>query len=95
MSGRAERHLREISARLRGLRAELAVADEQLLALDDDADDARLRSLVSDSPVDDREHRDASRQAEAMRRHRKRTAAEIARLEAEQDHWLDRLTGDT
>lgn len=87
-----ERRLTEVGRRLRQLRDELVVADEQLLHLADAADDARLRALVSETPVSDREHREAARHAEAMRAHRAAVADEIQRLEVAQDELLDRLT---
>jgi hypothetical protein len=86
-----ERRLAEVGTRLRQLREELSVSDEQLVHLSGEADDARLRSLVSETPVADREHQDAQRHAEAMARHRAQVAEEIARLEATQDELLDRL----
>lgn len=89
-----ERRLRDISSQLRALREDLRVTDEQLLQLESEADDARLRALVSETPLADREHRQAARHAEALRRHRGDLAARIARLEADQDALLDRL-GDT
>ena len=90
-----ERRLTEVGRRLRELREELQVADEQLAHLADAADDARLRALVSETPVSDREHREASRHAEAMRAHRSAVAAEIARLEGQQDELLDRFSSET
>lgn len=89
-----ERRLSEVSTRLRALRAELAVSDEQLAVLADAADDARLRALVSETPVAGREHHEAQRHADAMARHRAELAEEVARLEATQDELLDRLTAE-
>lgn len=89
-----ERRLTEVGQRLRTLREELRVADEQLVHLADAADDARLRSLVSETPVSEREHRAAARHAQAMRDHRGSVAAEIARLERAQDELLDRLSAE-
>lgn len=86
-----ERRLTEVGRRIRELREELRVADEQLVHLADAADDARLRSLVSETPVSDREHREAARHADAMRSHRQSVVEEIARLEQAQDDLLDRL----
>ena len=86
-----ERRLREVSERLKTLRDDLRVADEQLAHLDDLADDARIKSLVSETPGVDRERRDAVRHAEAMRRHRSTVVGEIERLEQSQDELLDRL----
>jgi chromosome segregation ATPase len=90
-----ERRLREVSERLRQLREELRVADEQLAHLTEEADEARLRSLVSETPLSDREHHDAQRHAEAMQRHRQEVLDTIARLEATQDELLDRLVAQS
>lgn len=86
-----ERRLQEVSARLRRLREDLGVADEQLAHFADEAGDARLRALVSETPGADREHRDAQRHAAAMARHRDEVSAEIAELERRQDELLDQL----
>lgn len=90
-----ERRLTEVGKRLQELREELRIADEHLLHLADSADDARLRALVSETPVAEREHREASRHAESMRNHRTTVAAEIDRLEVTQDELLDRLLAES
>lgn len=90
---RVEKRLKQNSDRLKKLHDDLRVADEQLIQLADEADDARLRSLVSETPLADREHRDAGRHADKMRKHRESVATEIAKLEAAQDELLDQLTG--
>lgn len=90
-----ERRLRQVAGRLRRLRAELEVTTEQLAQLADAADDARLRALVSETPISDRDHRQAARHADAMRRHREAVTAEIAELEREQDELLDRLLAES
>ena len=86
-----ERRLMELSDRLREARRELAIADEQLAHLAENADDARLRSLVSETPLADREHREAARHADAMTRHQAAVVASIDQLERSQDELLDRL----
>jgi len=87
-----ERRLVDVGDRLKRLRRDLAVADEQLEHVAAEADDARLRSLVSETPIAEHEHREAQRQAEAIGRGRADLADEIERLEALQDELLDRLT---
>jgi hypothetical protein len=87
-----ERRLTEVSERMRQLREELRVADEQLGHLAELADEARLRALVSETPLSDREHTDAQRHADVMQRHRQEVLEEITRLEASQDDLLDRLS---
>lgn len=90
-----ERRLSQVGERLRQLRSELDVSTEQLAHLADAADDARLRSLVSETPVADHEHRQADRHARAMRRHRAKVEAEIARLERDQDALLDQFVAES
>lgn len=90
-----ERRLAEVGARLKQLRDELSVSDEQLGHLVEAADDARLRSLVSETPLADREHQDAQRHADAMHRHRAEVLDQISRLEQTQDELLDRLMAET
>ena len=89
-----ERRLTEISGRLQRLRADLAVAEEQLAHLTADAEDARVRSLVSETAQSGSVHRDAERHSRAMERHRDDMLADMARLEAVQDDLLDRMGTD-
>jgi chromosome segregation ATPase len=86
-----ERRLSEVAEQLKAVRRELAIADEQLAHLDEEATDARLRAMVSETPVAERDHREAEKHAEAMRRHRAEVANELSRLERSQDELLDRL----
>jgi hypothetical protein len=86
-----ERKLSEAAERLRHVRAELAVVDEQLAFLTDAADEARLRAMVSETPMADREHREAQKHADAMARHRADLVSEIAELQRSQDELLERL----
>jgi hypothetical protein len=90
-----ERRLTEVATRLKQLRGELAVSDEQLVQLAAEADDARLRALVSETPLAGREHQDAQRHADAMQRHRAEVLAGIAKLEEAQDELLDRLLAES
>ncbi|MDG2908043.1 MAG: hypothetical protein P6D49_07050 [Acidimicrobiales bacterium] len=87
-----ERRLSEIGERLRRLRVDVAIAEEQLAHLSDEADDARVRHLVSETPLSERERRDAERQVAAIARHREDLLAEVLRLEITQDELLDRMT---
>ena len=86
-----ERRLRETGVRLRRLREELAVVDEQLEHLNDDAEDKELRSLVSETLGAGVEYREARLHAEAMRRHRTQVHSSILELEAKQDELLDKM----
>ena len=89
-----ERRLTEVGERLQRLRADLAVAEEQLAHLTAEAEDARVRSLVSETAQSGSVHRDAERHARAMERHRDDVMADIARLEVAQDALLDRMGAD-
>ncbi|MDQ1373203.1 MAG: hypothetical protein QOJ09_541 [Actinomycetota bacterium] len=86
-----ERRLTAVTDRLRRARAELAVIDEQLAALADAADETRVRALVSETPLADREHDEAQRHADAMARSRTALLSSISELERAQNELLDRL----
>jgi hypothetical protein len=45
-----ERRLSQVASRLRTLRDELAMVDEQLVQFRDDADELSLRALMSETP---------------------------------------------
>ena len=87
-----QRRLSKTSDRLRSLRVDLQVLDEQRLHFGDEADDARIRALVSETPLSDREHRDAQRHADAHDRQRQAIVDEIGVLEKTQDDLLDQMT---
>jgi hypothetical protein len=90
-----ERRLMDVAHRLKRAREELAVIDDQLAALSDAADDARIRSLVSETSLAQREYTAAQRHADAMARTREMVEADVAELQATQDELLDRLiSGD-
>lgn len=86
-----ERRLTQVATRLRALRDELAMVDEQLSHLTDDADDLALRALVSETPAASYESNDARKHVDAMRRHRDHVMTEISALEDRQDDLLDEL----
>ena len=85
------RRLVDVSERVKRLRSELAVTEEQLVFLAHEADDARLRALVSETPLGDVEARDARRHCDALTRHRDAISASIDALVGEQDALLDAL----
>ena len=87
-----ERKLNDLNAELQTLRGELRIIDEQLQHFVDTADDARLRSLISETPLAGREHREAAKAVAAMRRDREATLKRMAKLESKQDALLDELT---
>ena len=80
-----QRRLVDVSERLKRIRAELAVTDEQLGFLEEEAEDVRLRALVAETPLADVEARDAPRHADAQRRHRETLRRTVASSQREQD----------
>ncbi len=84
-----------MSARLKRLRADLQVIDEQMLFFADAADETRLRALMSETPLADKEHHDAQKHADAMAKERANVVASIAELEKAQDELLDKLVAET
>ena len=87
-----ERSLRDVHGRLTKARQELAVLDEQLVVINDIADDLRLRSLVSETPLAAHEHSDAQRHLEAAQRARTALVQTVAELERRQNELLEQLT---
>lgn len=94
-NAQVERKLRRVGEQLRSLRDDLRVTEEQLAQLSDEEEDARIRALVSETPLAEREHRKASRHADRLRKSRDRAVAKIAALEREQDELLDRLSASS
>jgi len=88
------RRLVDVSERLKRLRAELGVTEEQLAFLETEAEDSRLRALVAETPLADAEARDARRHADALGRHRDSLVLSIAALAREQDSLLDRMSAE-
>lgn len=86
-----QRKLSQVSSRIKEIRDELRVVEDQLAALVDDADDKSLRALVSETPSADHEYRESQRHADAMRRHRDGLVAELSDLEARINDLLDKL----
>lgn len=88
---RTERRLADVGARLASLRKDLQVAEQAFSQVEFEADDARLRAMVSETPLAQKEHEQVRRQAELVRRNRDGLRAEIAKLEQRQDELLDRF----
>jgi hypothetical protein len=86
-----ERRLIDVADRLKRLRSELAIADEQCAHLTAEAEDARLRSLVSETPLAEAEAHESRRHADAQSRQRDSLRHSIGELEREQDALLDQM----
>jgi predicted nucleic acid-binding Zn-ribbon protein len=88
-----ERRLTQVASRLRSLRDELAMIDEQLVQFVDDAEELSLRALMSETPQASHESNEARKHVDSMGKHRAHVMAEIGDLEQRQDQLLDQLTG--
>ena len=86
-----ERRLAKTGARLKVLRGEIAVTEEQLLYLGEDADDQAIRAMVAETASSSFDARSAQGNFENMSKHRARMIAEISKLEQQQDELLDQL----
>lgn len=64
------------------------ILEEQYAVWEDAYEDARLRSLMSETPQADHELAEIRRHHEVARRERERQAHDIAELEAERDRLL-------
>ncbi len=87
-----EKKLIALSAEIVALKQELRVVEEQLAHFEDEAEDARLRALVSETPQADKIHRDASATVSAFRRDQNHKLEKIKKLERRQDELLDQLS---
>jgi hypothetical protein len=86
-----ERRIRDVHARLLKAREELAVLDEQYLVVSEEADDARIRSLVSETPLAAQDYSETQRHAESMERARVALRATVADLQRRQDELLSHV----
>lgn len=89
-----QRRLVDVSERLKRIRAELAVTEEQLGFLEEEAEDVRLRALVAETPLADVEARDARRHADAQAHHAEALRRTVSELVREQDSLLDRISAE-
>ena len=74
--------------RLTRARQDLAVLEEQLAVVASEAEDTRLRSLVSETPLAAHEHSEVQRHADALARARDAMAQTVAELTRRQDELL-------
>ena len=83
-----ERRIRDVHSRLVQARQELAVLDEQLAVVRESADEARVRALLSETPLATQEHNEAERHADVMSRAREIVRQTVMDLERRQDELL-------
>jgi predicted nucleic acid-binding Zn-ribbon protein len=85
------RRLAAISAEIAEERTQLGVLEEQVAFQREVAEEARLRALVAETPLADREATVAQDDLRRLVRSRDEARARLARLRAEQDALLERL----
>lgn len=86
-----ERRLRDTEAKLARARQELSMLEEQAMSFNDDADEARIRSLVSETPLAEREWREANRHAGVMARSIEQARQRVRDLEQARDELSGKL----
>jgi hypothetical protein len=69
----------------------LRILDEQVVFQQDVSEEARIRALVSETPLADRESREAADDLGRLVRSRDDALARVAELRAEQDRLLERM----
>ena len=90
-----ERRLDDVSRRLRKAREDLSSIDAELSVVGEEADDAKVRALVSDHRDDQRTAYEASKHRTALERARAQALADIDDLRRQQDDLLERLPAAT
>jgi predicted nucleic acid-binding Zn-ribbon protein len=85
---RAERRFSDLQRRLQLSRESLQVLDEQIAVWSEAFDDARIRSLVGETPQLQRDFTELSRQLDVATRERLRRQQEVDALYAERDEFL-------
>ncbi|MGH9198731.1 MAG: hypothetical protein ACRD1T_23755 [Acidimicrobiia bacterium] len=88
---RIEQQLNDITDRLARLRREMEIASEQLTFQKEVVDDSKTRMLVSETPLADREYREARDDLRRLEKYYEECRLELDELTKIQDRLLDRL----
>jgi hypothetical protein len=91
MTRNIERRLRSLSDEILELRAEFGILGEQLAFQRDVMEDTRVRALVAETPLADREFRIASEDLKRIERVTEEVRSRMAGLVEEQDRLLEEL----
>jgi hypothetical protein len=89
-----ERRIRDLHLRLVRARQELAVLEEQLAVVNEDCEEARVRALVSETPLAGHEYAETRRHADAMKRAWEAQRSAVGELENRRDELLSRVGSD-
>lgn len=84
-----DRSLAQLGDRLTKARDELRIVEEQLLFQMDVVEETKVRMLVAETPLAEREHTIATEDYHRLLKEQTRVTAEIQELQREQDRLLD------
>ena len=87
-SRQQKRHLEDLQRRLGAARESLRILEEQVIVWNDALDDARIRALVSETPIQTQEYNDLSRHVVAANAEMKRRSLEVRSMIGERDELL-------
>ena len=89
MSGRRQqRHVEDLQRRLMAARESLRVLEEQVAVWNDALDEARIRSLVSETPQLQAEYMELSKHVAAANAEMQRRSSDVQGLMTERDELL-------
>lgn len=86
--------LRALSAEIASLQTEIGILEEQIAFQTEVADDARIRAIVSETPLADRESQEASGDLARLVRSRADALKRLEQLRGDQDGLLERMLED-
>jgi chromosome segregation ATPase len=87
-SGLVKRRLGDLQRQLAQARESLGVLEEQVAVWNDALDDARIRALVSETPLQSKEYEDLARHVAVANAEMKRRLSEVQELVAQRDELL-------
>jgi hypothetical protein len=87
-----KRRLEDVQRHLSQARESLAVLEEQVAVWNDALDDARIRALVGETPLQSKEYDELSRHVQVANAEMKRRSIEVRELMAQRDELLREWT---
>ncbi len=90
-----KRRLGDVQRQLAQARESLAVLEEQVAVWNDALDDARIRALVSETPLQSKEYEELSRHVTVANAEMKRRALEVRELTLARDELLREWTPES
>ena len=83
--------LTALSGEIADEQTQLRILEEQVVFQQEVSEEARIRALVSETPLADREARDAADDLRRLVKSRDEAAARVAELRGQQDALLERM----